>query len=148
LLDDSAALVEPLLHEKAITLEKHIGSELPDLYVDREQMMQAIVNLLRNAAEATPAGGRITIRTAKEALKDGEEAVIRISDSGQGIPEDHRAKLFEPFFTTKDEGTGLGLPIVASIVVRHGGHVELASSLDAGAEFVIHLPLPTEDPRV
>jgi hypothetical protein len=55
--------------------------------------------------------------------------------------------LFEPFFTTKDEGTGLGLPIVVNIVLRHGGHVELASPPDTGAEFVIHLPLPTEEPR-
>ncbi|HEY2411462.1 MAG TPA: ATP-binding protein [Pirellulaceae bacterium] len=147
LLDDSAALVEPLLREKAITLEKEIGAELPNLYVDREQMMQAIVNLLRNAAEAASAGGQITVATAKETQKGGAEAVIRISDSGQGIPEEHRAKLFEPFFTTKDEGTGLGLPIVASIVLRHGGHVELSTPRHAGAEFVIHLPLPAGEPE-
>jgi signal transduction histidine kinase len=147
LLDDSSALVAPLLHEKAITLEKQIGAELPNLYVDREQMMQAIVNLLRNAADAAPQGGQIKVTISTEPAKDGAEAVIRISDSGQGIPAEHRAKLFEPFFTTKDEGTGLGLPIVVNIVLRHGGHVELASPPDTGAEFVIHLPLPTEEPR-
>ncbi len=145
LIANSAALVEPLLREKSITLSQHFATDLPELFVDQEQMKQVIVNLLRNAAESLPPSGQIAISTAKQTDPDGRtQAVLRISDNGPGISGDLHAKVFEPFFTTKYEGTGLGLAIVSSIVLRHGGHVELEPATENGAVFVVYLPLPEE----
>jgi signal transduction histidine kinase len=147
LVADCAALVEPLLREKSITLTSELSANLPKLFVDREQLKRVVVNLLRNSAESLPPGGRISVSAAKQIDTKGHpEAILRICDDGPGIPPALQMILFEPFFTTKNEGTGLGLAIVASIVVRHGGRVELDSAAD-GAAFVVYLPLPEETDR-
>lgn len=143
LIANSASLVEPLMREKGISLREELSPNLSKLYIDRQQMMQVLVNLLRNAAESLPAEGTIVVAVKNESDTNGQkQAILLVRDNGPGIPPDIQARVFEPFFTTKDEGTGLGLSIVESIVVRHGGRVEVKSLTQGGTEIAVHLPLP------
>ncbi|HYF01719.1 MAG TPA: ATP-binding protein, partial [Planctomycetota bacterium] len=100
---------------------------------------QVVVNLLVNAAQAIPTRGEIFVTAGRE----GDEAVVRVRDTGPGIPREHLGRLFEPFFTTKPagQGSGLGLHIAARIVRAHRGRIEARSEPGAGAEFVVRLPL-------
>ncbi len=122
-----------------------VVSELRDEMVsfDTEQMMQAITNLEKNAVEAMPEGGKITVLLAES----GQNVAINISDSGTGIPEEHMDKLFTPFFTTKQpgKGTGLGLPLVYGIIKMHRGKIEIESNVNpdkgpTGTTFRIIIP--------
>ncbi len=141
LVANSIALVEPLIREKGIVFREDISPDLSELRVDRQQMMQVLVNLLRNSAESLPKEGSIVISAIRQFDKNGmHEAVLIVRDNGPGIPPEQQASVFEPFFTTKEEGTGLGLAIVQSIVSRHGGRVEIESSAEDGTEISIHLP--------
>jgi signal transduction histidine kinase len=112
--------------------------ELPKLLGHPGQVAQVVVNLLMNAAQALPEGGRIFLSTRME----GDEAVLEVRDTGLGMTPEVRARLFEPFFTTKPagEGTGMGLSVVHGIVTAHGGHIQVDSVPGRGATFTIHLP--------
>ncbi|MDD4858412.1 MAG: ATP-binding protein, partial [Candidatus Krumholzibacteria bacterium] len=116
-------------------------------YADDEQIRQVFLNLIMNAHEAMPDGGRLTMRidTVIKALRDGgcpEECVaIDFENSGPVVPEDVLPHIFEPFFTTKDGGTGLGLAIVARIVESHFGHVRVTSAAGSGTRFSVILPV-------
>ncbi len=106
---------------------------------------QVLINLCTNARDAMPAGGTITISTARE-TDDADPAnsriVLRVADQGHGIPETVRPRIFEPFFTTKDrrKGTGLGLAVVHGIVKQHGGKVTVQSTIGKGTAFEVRLP--------
>jgi signal transduction histidine kinase len=91
-------------------------------------------------------GGAITIQEeVNREPSRGPAAVIRVSDSGPGIPESIQDKVFQPFFSTKEEGTGLGLSIASRIIEDHGGRLELASKQNEGATFIITLPLREDE---
>jgi signal transduction histidine kinase len=96
-----------------------------------------VLNVVANAVQAMPDGGRLTVRTRAE----GDEAVLEIEDTGTGIPDEVRARIFEPFFTTKASGTGLGLAVVRRIVEGHGGTLEVRSRPGEGTVFGLRLPL-------
>jgi len=102
---------------------------------DEVFMRQALTNLLRNAVEAMPEGGGITISCSQ----DDESILLTIADTGHGIPDNIRDKIFLPFYTTKERGTGLGLAIVHKIIVSHGGAISAESST-LGTTFLISLP--------
>jgi signal transduction histidine kinase len=106
------------------------------LGVDEAQIRQALLNLLRNAREAMPNGGRVNVRLRKSS--DGGLDLI-VDDEGVGMPSATRARLFEPFFTTKQHGTGLGLAITRQIAEAHGGHVRVESREPRGTRIVLHL---------
>ncbi len=112
--------------------------ELPLIPCHPGQLNQVLMNLLVNAAQAIPEKGEIVIETKAEP----EKVIIRISDNGQGIAEEHLSKIFNPFFTTKpiSTGTGLGLSITYDIIQKHGGNIEVSSKLGLGTTFTIHLP--------
>ena len=117
-------------------------SELPDqavwLTYDSQQIEQVIINLIQNAVQAMPEGGELMLR-----LTDGEdEAMLRVEDSGVGIPKENLVRIFEPFFTTKPEGqgTGMGLAVSYGIISRHGGRIDVESSIGEGTAFTISLP--------
>jgi C4-dicarboxylate-specific signal transduction histidine kinase len=106
--------------------------------VDRIQIEQVFANVLRNACEALQ--GRERRRIAISATEIGEEIVVRIEDSGQGLPEEAPERVFEPHFTTKPAGLGLGLPICKSIVDAHGGRIWAENGQDGGAAISVALP--------
>ena len=110
---------------------------LPSLPADEPKLRQALVNLVLNAIQATPAGGTVRIVTGRE----DDDLCICVDDSGPGVPAAVRNRIFEPFFTTKDAGTGLGLPLVHAIVQQHGGTIALETSPAGGARFHLRLPL-------
>ena len=111
--------------------------EVPPVRGDPVKIQQVILNLLQNAADALPVGGRISIATRHS---DGHSEIV-VGDAGPGVPADVAARMFEPFFTTKPEGTGLGLSIIRRIVEEHGGTIQHGTSPEGGAEFVVRLPL-------
>jgi signal transduction histidine kinase len=108
---------------------------------DASQFQQVVMNLVLNAAEATPSGGTVTVRTA--VAPDNEHVFLEVEDSGVGIPEPVIDKIFDPFFTTKEEGkgVGLGLAVVYGIVQAHGGEIDVKTKLGEGTLFKVTLPL-------
>jgi signal transduction histidine kinase len=128
---------------KGVTLTVNID-ELPDeITADNLLIQNAMINLLSNAYEATPEGGKIDVTGQ---ISDGY-AVISVSDTGSGISGENLTRIFEPFFTTKEQsgGSGIGLALTRKIIQRHGGKVTARSSLERGAIFTIQLPLKTYD---
>ncbi|HEY6006208.1 MAG TPA: ATP-binding protein [Anaeromyxobacter sp.] len=119
------------------TLDGRIGPESVPCDMDRDQVKQVLWNLLRNALEATPEGGRVVVETVQR----GESVLVQISDEGAGIPAERQGRLFEPFHTTKEAGSGLGLAIAHGIVSAHGGSIGLSSRPGEGTRISVTLPL-------
>ncbi|WP_236446714.1 sensor histidine kinase, partial [Pseudomonas sp. PA-5-4G] len=124
-------------------IDAHIDDQAPGatIYADAKQLKQACLNLILNAIDAMPEGGRLTLGIRSV---DGN-TVISIADTGQGIPADMIERIFTPFVTTKASGTGLGLAKVYSIMESHDGSIECASEKDAGATFSLYIPAHGED---
>lgn len=147
LLDKILELIEPRMADQRIQLVREYAPGLPPVSADREQLRQVLLNLLNNATQATGEGGLIRVSTAEESDSDGRRmVVVRVSDSGPGMPADVARRIFEPFFSTKDEGTGLGLCIAARITARHKGRLVLESSNERGTTFAVYIPAaPTQE---
>ena len=133
---DVIEFLRPQAAAAQLTLEPEL-TEMPRLSADEPKLRQSLVNLVLNAIQATPAGGTVRI----VAGIDGAAVCICVDDSGPGVPEAVRSRIFEPFFTTKDAGSGLGLPLVHSIVQQHGGTLALETSPAGGARFRVRLPI-------
>jgi PAS domain S-box-containing protein len=137
--------VEPTLEARGVALVNELPETLPPVPHDTDQIQQVLINLVKNAAEASPSGSTVTVRG--EAVngrprRGGPTAVaLTVSDEGPGMDERTRRTLFEPFFTTKPGGTGLGLYITHEIVKRHGGQLTVQSEPGQGATFRVELPL-------
>lgn len=117
------------------------ASSVPVVAGDREKLRQAFLNIVLNALQATPAGGRVAVAASRQVHADGAEWVeIRFSDTGGGIPPEALENIFEPFFTTKEGGTGLGLAITRKIVEGHGGRIAVESVPGHGTTFTVLLP--------
>lgn len=128
-------------HDIEVTLDAPRGSAA---WADREMLRRALLNLVLNAVDAMPRGGRLCLTT----VRCGEWVELEVADSGPGIPEAALAHLFEPFFTTKSQGTGLGLAIVDCIAEAHGGGITAANCPEGGAAFTLRLPaIPTHQPE-
>ncbi|MBL7039804.1 MAG: PAS domain S-box protein, partial [Pirellulaceae bacterium] len=138
---------------ETITLETDLAPDLPPLEADRGEIEQALLNLARNARDAMPDGGKLTIRTAIEQLDEarvstyplagpGPYVQLSVADTGCGMPAETVKRIFEPFFTTKPvgKGTGLGLSTVFADVTKHGGIIEVDSHEGEGTTFHIYLP--------
>ena len=140
LIADTAAILEhqPMMRGKH--LENQVPADLPFVRADANQISQVLMNLLLNAAQATPEGGRISISASKLTFVDVIE--IRVTDTGCGIPTDILPHIFEPFFTTKrGKGTGLGLSISQTYVRSHNGDIRVDSVPDHGTTVTITLPI-------
>jgi two-component system NtrC family sensor kinase len=139
-LDRALGLVEHLSSFYDITIVKEYFDDLPELLLDAGQMEQVFVNMFVNASQAMGEGGTLTIWTGMDLT--GDAVVVRIQDTGCGIPEEHVGKIFDPFFSTKGaRGTGLGLSVSYGIVEGHGGTVEVYSKEGEGTTFTITLPV-------
>ncbi len=134
LLRDVMTLVEPSLQERRIRLEREEGEPLPRLEVDKNQLEQVLLNLLKNAAEAIVEDGTVALRTGR----DGWRSWLEIEDTGPGIPPEVREELFTPFFTTKADGCGLGLMVVKEVLTAHTFEFSLENAEAGGARFRIH----------
>jgi signal transduction histidine kinase len=124
---------------KGIELDVKLGDNLPEVNADPAQIGQVVMNILLNAIHAITPPGRIEVATRM----NGNNVEIVFSDTGAGIPEEHIHKIFDPFFTTKDasKGTGLGLAVSYGIIKKHGGDIEVASSVGQGTKFKVRLPI-------
>jgi signal transduction histidine kinase len=142
LVEHTLELVGPKIGQRGIRIVREPAGPLPPAMADGDQLKQVLLNLLNNAAEAMEDGGQIRVSAAAEHDADGRPmVVVRIRDTGSGMPEEVRTRIFEPFFTTKDEGTGLGLCIAAQIMARHSGLLVLESSNCQGTVFAIWTPV-------
>ena len=126
-----------------ISIEENLAGDMPTVYVDKDQIEQSVINLLQNAIEATPPGGKVTITTRNGSKKGTIEIMVR--DTGKGIPKEDQRKIFEPFYTTKESGTGLGMAITVGHIHQHGGIINIESSPDHGTTFIVRLPIKKED---
>jgi signal transduction histidine kinase len=132
-----ARFIAPELERSGIDIDVVGGESSPQLYLDRDQFRQAVLNLLRNCQEAMPDGGNITIRIDEDA--DGTVELVVI-DSGVGIDPANLDRVFDPFYSTKDMGTGLGLALVQQVMTEHGGRAICTSQPGRGAAFRLVLP--------
>jgi signal transduction histidine kinase len=140
-----AQLVRLLGHDagcRGLALESRVPEDLPPLAADPGQLQQVLLNLLVNAFDATPAGGRVLIEAVARDGTDRSGVAITVSDTGPGIPAPHRGRIFDPFFTTKPpgRGTGLGLAICRDIVREHAGTLTVQSVEGQGTAFTAWLP--------
>ena len=136
-VNDVLEFLEPTCTVDNISLVREFAPNLPQAFIDPEQLGQAVENLVRNAHQAINKDGEIRVRTG---LKDNVFE-ISVSDSGTGIPQHAKDKMFEIFFTTKEGGSGLGLTIVKQIVEAHGGSIAFDTIQGKGATFTMKLPM-------
>ncbi|MGD9074096.1 MAG: ATP-binding protein [Desulfobacteraceae bacterium] len=147
LLDKMILLVSPQTNAKKIDVIRQLDSEIGQVWLDPEKMKQVFLNLLSNAVEFTPEGGKIEISSRKRIEKGKPESIrIEIKDSGVGIPPSNIDTIFDPYFTTKHrsdmhDGTGLGLFIADQNMQDHGGTIEVKSEVNEGTVFSLTLPI-------
>ena len=116
--------------------------DLPPVMVNSDQIQQVFLNLIANAAQAMPTGGKLEICSAKREVKPGTWGVqVSFRDTGEGIPAENLPKLFEPLFTTRARGIGLGLAISRRLVEAHRGSIEVLSEIGVGSTFTVRLPV-------
>ncbi|OGC79313.1 MAG: hypothetical protein A2145_02480 [candidate division Zixibacteria bacterium RBG_16_40_9] len=141
-LEDTLKFVEGQLQEKNLSLVSQVPPQLPLVKGSGEELRQVFLNLLMNAKDFTPAGGKIEV---KAGVQD-QEIKIEFSDSGCGIPKENLGKIFEPFFTTKNgKGAGLGLAVCYGIIQRHKGIILAENIKEGGSRFVIYLPVSPDE---
>jgi len=147
-LDLTETSIQDLIDESLMTVtipdnvevSKTYDPNLTKLSIDRTHMKRVFINLITNAIQAMPEGGKLTIRSSKTE----KAALIIIRDTGSGIPRENMDRLFQPLFTTKAKGQGLGLAVCNRLVGTHGGEITAESEPDKGSTFTISLPLKTE----
>jgi signal transduction histidine kinase len=131
-----------LMHSK-VEVRETLASDLPPIVGDTRQLEQVFLNLMLNARDAMPGGGKLSVKT----YSDPKDVYVCFVDTGVGIPTDQLTRIFEPYFTTKeDRGTGLGLAICQRVLSQHGGRISAESELGKGAVFTIQLPVALDAP--
>jgi signal transduction histidine kinase len=145
---------------KRIEIVEQYDNQEPIVHMDAERLGQAFLNIVRNAFQATPEGGKITVEThCKVPVKSVDSSgvmvsannnkpavCIRLNNTGSYIPPENYRQIFTPFFSTKKEGSGLGLSITRQIILAHGGSIEVESTHESGTTFIIELPFADQEP--
>lgn len=137
LIEESLRFLKPELDKANVKVKRELRSDLPPMLLDGAQMKQAIYNLVRNACQAMPNGGTLTISGTFTDF----EVRLSFEDTGKGISAEQMGKLFQPFSTTRSTGTGLGLLIVRRIIREHGGEIDIESREGKGTRVSLWLPL-------
>jgi len=137
LLQEVLEIAKPQLEQSNILLAQLLPIDVPEVYVDRALLKQAVLNLVLNAAEAMPNGGQLRLVLSRR----GEMAEIAVGDTGKGIPPENQQKIFQLFFTTRPGGSGIGLASAFRIVQLHNGSIDFTSEVGRGTTFRIELPL-------
>ncbi|MEK7448100.1 MAG: ATP-binding protein [Planctomycetota bacterium] len=135
-LEDVLESLKTKIVSQKVTVAKGVRAKLSRIKMDKEQMHRAFLNLATNAIEAMPNGGRLDYLTET----NENFLVVKIRDTGKGIPEENIIRIFDPFFSSKPGGVGLGLTICYGVIVSHGGTIEVKSRLRKGTTFTISLP--------
>jgi PAS domain S-box-containing protein len=139
LIREVAELMEAAFKEKGVVFQLLDPPPLPPILFDSGQIRQVLINIFKNALEAMPQGGRLTVGLE---IKDGH-LNLTVADTGHGISPEHLQVLFTPFFSTKERGTGLGLTICRGLIEQHQGEIKIDSEVDRGTTCTIRLPLPS-----
>jgi len=144
-VEDILAVLEHQMQKGAITIAREYDVSLPQLTVDAQMMKQVFMNLLMNAIQAMPEGGRVSIRTNYKA--ETNQVVLTFTDTGIGISAKDLGRVFDPFFTTKGagRGTGLGLSVSYGIIIKHKGEIEVDGAPGKGTTFTIWLPVDPDE---
>ncbi|MBA2849456.1 response regulator [Thermosulfuriphilus ammonigenes] len=145
LIRDAVAMTRPKWRHESLKKGHPIEidlalSPLPRVMVNPSDIREVLVNLIFNAVEAMPQGGKITISSAKEA----DRVIVQVQDTGIGMDEETKSRIFDPFFTTKGHGSGLGLSLSYTICQSHGGTLEVESEPGKGSTFTLSLPVAPE----
>jgi len=142
IIDETVKTFQERCRKKAVECNKALG-DIPAISVDKDQIRGIFSNLFSNAIDSMPDGGSMTVVTEKTSAEDMDYIVVRVSDTGGGIPEDKIKMIFEPFYSTKilGKGTGLGLSITKKVMEDHGGNITVDSSLGRGTTFSLYFPL-------
>jgi signal transduction histidine kinase len=136
IIRDVQGLMVEAAREKGVTLEDRLEPRLPKVAADPDQMEQVLLNLIKNALEATEANGRVVVSSGSR----DEQVWFAVQDSGKGMPSEVLEKIFHPFFTTKDKGTGLGLAVIHKIITDHHGTITVDTAAGEGSTFTVRLP--------
>jgi PAS domain S-box-containing protein len=144
ILRDTLGMVGPQLKSNQVAVETAYGDHLPSIYGDAGKLQQVFVNLIFNARDAMPQGGRLTVRTSRQ----NSRVLVEVSDTGVGISPENLGRIYDPFFTTKStgRGTGLGLAVTYGIVQEHNGSIQVDSRPEAGTTFRLDFPISTAVP--
>ncbi|MFH2001521.1 MAG: ATP-binding protein, partial [Planctomycetota bacterium] len=141
-MNEALLLIEPDARKRNVTILRKF-EETPEVWADSSALHQVLLNLYTNALQAMPEGGELVVETDL----NEDALLIRVGDTGVGIPQDQIDHIFEPFFTTKaqksdpfSKGTGLGLSVSYSLIDAHGGRIDVRSQIDVGTVFTITLP--------
>lgn len=139
-LEDTLSLCENQLKKSRIEVIRQFSPDAPKILGDANQLQQVFTNLIVNAIDAMPGGGKLTLTT--QCVPSARKVTAGISDTGEGISKENSSRIFDPFFTTKEvgKGTGLGLSIVYGIVKKHNGEIKVSSGKGEGTAFVLEFP--------
>lgn len=129
------------LEQYNIELVAELGNDLPRVQLDEKYFKQAAMNLIKNAMGAMPDGGTLRVQT----LRQGDQVLLKITDTGEGMSEEVQEKIFEPYFTTKDTGSGIGLTMVYKIVKEHSGEINVISHEGKGTTVTLSFPIPQKE---
>jgi signal transduction histidine kinase len=132
-------LFAPQAREQRIEIVTYLDPDLPSILLDEQTLEAALVNLVKNAIEAMPEGGQLTVRT--RLTRTG--VALDLIDTGRGMDQDTAMHMFEAFFSTKDGGSGLGLPMARKGIEAHGGRIDVQSEVGRGTQFTIEFPMPS-----
>jgi signal transduction histidine kinase len=138
-VEEGLSFLESRCAREGIEMVRSLHPDLPEISADPVQLNQVLVNLVLNALQAMPTGGRLTVKTQM-----GRDHIsLIVEDTGIGMSKKVMKQIFTPFFTTKDvgQGTGLGLPVVHGIITSHGGSIQVESKVGGGTRFEIQLPV-------
>jgi PAS domain S-box-containing protein len=143
ILENALTMYEDICRDKGIAIDLQLR-DVPVIRGNKEQVLQAVENILSNAIDAMTGGGTLAVSTAIEQARGASWTAVRISDTGHGISPANVKRIYEPFFTTKLllKGTGLGLSITKKVIDDHGGFIQVDSSIGTGTTFSIYFPLP------
>jgi signal transduction histidine kinase len=147
IVEEALQIYGDLFAEQSVKLEVRTDGNLLPVLVDRDQVRQAVRNLVNNAVDAMPEGGRLTVASGREEINGVSYMYVCVSDTGPGIATEDLPLIFEPFYTTKTtgHGTGLGLSITRKIMEEHGGFVRADNIGSGGSSFSLYFPYQSEE---
>ncbi len=140
ILREAVNVLQPEIKRSKVKLALALSDKIPPFLIDAEKMHQVFLNVIKNAIQSMPNGGKLEIAS----FKKDRICTLVFRDEGVGIPEEDIPHIFEAYYTTKEEGSGLGLMIVYNIVKEHGGRIEVKSKVGNGTTFTLHLPIRGE----